>query len=35
MISGAAHTRYGAFMAVMDRLHADGFTDVTLAAKTT
>jgi biopolymer transport protein ExbD len=34
IISGAPHTRYGAFMAVMDRLHADGFTDVTLAAKT-
>ena len=33
VVSGSAHTRYGAFMAVMDRLHADGFTHVTLAAK--
>jgi biopolymer transport protein ExbD len=33
VITGAAHTRYGAFMAVMDRLHGAGFTDVTLAAK--
>jgi biopolymer transport protein ExbD len=34
VVSGAPHTRYGAFIAVMDRLHSDGFTNVTLAAKT-
>ena len=34
VVSGAPHTRYGAFMAVMDRLQTDGFTNVTLAAKT-
>jgi biopolymer transport protein ExbD len=34
VIRGAAHTRYGAFMAVLDQLHADGFTDVTLADRT-
>jgi biopolymer transport protein ExbD len=34
VVSGAPHTRYGAFMAVLDRLHTDGFTDVTLAEKT-
>jgi biopolymer transport protein ExbD len=33
VVSGASHTRYGAFMAVFDRLHADGFTKVTLAGK--
>jgi biopolymer transport protein ExbD len=33
VVSSAPHTRYGAFMAVMDQLHADGFSDVTLAAK--
>jgi biopolymer transport protein ExbD len=33
VVSSATHTRYGAFVAVMDRLHAAGFTDVTLAAK--
>ena len=33
VVSGAAHTRYGAFMAVMDRLHADGYANVSLAAK--
>ena len=33
VITGAAHTRYGAFMAVIDRLHTAGFTDVTLAAR--
>ncbi|HZZ87043.1 MAG TPA: biopolymer transporter ExbD [Caulobacteraceae bacterium] len=33
VITGAPHTRYGAFMQVLDRLHGDGFTDVTLAAK--
>jgi biopolymer transport protein ExbD len=34
VVSGARHTRYGAFMAVLDRLHTDGFTKVTLAEKT-
>jgi biopolymer transport protein ExbD len=33
VVSSASHTRYGAFMAVLDRLHGAGFTDVTLAAK--
>jgi biopolymer transport protein ExbD len=33
MIVGATHTRYGAFVAVIDRLHAGGFTNVTLAGK--
>jgi biopolymer transport protein ExbD len=31
VVSSAPHTRYGAFMAVLDRLHTDGFTEVTLA----
>ena len=34
VVSGAAHTRYGAFMSVIDRLHTDGFTSVMLADKT-
>jgi biopolymer transport protein ExbD len=33
VVTGGAHTRYGAFMAVIDRLHADGYANVTLAAK--
>ena len=33
VISSAPHTRYGAFVAVLDRLHANGFTDVTLSEK--
>jgi biopolymer transport protein ExbD len=34
IVVGGSHTRYGAFMAVLDRLHTDGFSQVTLAAKT-